>query len=59
MLEAENSYSSRCEARLADPDILRTIYLSILGIVSLQLLVQLVGLVHYVEVGNFPATEVE
>ena len=59
MLEAEDSNTPRSEAGLAYPYILRAVYLSILRIATFQLLVQSVGLVHYIEVGDLPPTEVE
>ena len=57
MLEAEDADTSSCEARLTDPDVFLAIDPAILGILSLEVFVELVGLVHDVEVWNLPTSE--
>ena len=55
--EAENTNATRSKAWFANPDIVSTIDLAVLGILFLQLFVHSVRLVHHVDVGDLPATE--
>ena len=57
MLEAEDTDTSGCEAWFADPDVFLSIYPTVLGILSLEVFVELVGLIHDVEVWNLPTSE--
>ena len=57
MLEAEDADTSGCEARFADPDVFLAINPTILGVLSLEVFVELVGLIHDVEVWNLPSSE--
>ena len=57
MLEAEDTDTSGCEARFADPDVFLAIDPTILGVLSLEVFVELVGLIHNVEVWNLPTSE--
>ena len=57
MLEAEDTDTSGCETRFADPDVFLAINPTILGVLSLEVFVELVGLIHDVEVWNLPSSE--
>ena len=57
MLEAEDTDTSGCEAWFADPDVFLSIDSTVLGILSLEVFVELVGLIHDVEVWNLPTSE--
>jgi hypothetical protein len=57
--ETIDANSSRCKARLAYPNVLTPIYLAVLLVLTLQLFVHLVGLVHDIEIGDLPSSELE
>ena len=58
MLEAKDSYAPCSEARFTYPNVFLSVYPPILWIRSLQVFVQLVCLIHDVEVGNLPTSEI-
>ena len=57
MLEAEDTDASGCEARFADPDVFLSIDSTVLGVLPLEVFVELVCLIHDVEIWNLPTSE--
>ena len=55
--EAENAHASCCEGRFADPNVVLAVDCAILWVLLFELLVHLVSLVHYIQVGYLPPTE--
>lgn len=57
--ETKNTDSPSRETWFADPNVFCSIDACILGVTFLELFVHFVGLVHDVQIGNFPPSEAE
>ena len=57
--EAEDAHASCCEGRFADPNVVLAVDCAVLWVLLFEFLVHLVSLVHNIQVGYLPPTELQ